>query len=568
MLPLDVILGLLLLLVVIIQSFFFMVPLGNENSTVRRLPWVTFGLIIINVLIYFGTAPIINAQMQRLQNAQDGIIEVLQKNPKLLKDEKIKTQLIELGLATKEELEDAPMLKYLDEEELNEYGLGYEDESTNLDALKKINEINARISLDEKFLEFKSALADNLSFKLGLAPNGNWKIHQLLSYAFMHGGLLHLFGNMIFFFAVAFSLEDLWGRGLFLGFYLGACIVSCLPFVFSPSNVPLIGASGAISGVMGAFLIRLYKTRIRVGYLILAFWWLIFMMRKKPWGIIHLPAYVFLPYLFLVDLLMVWYFKKSGVVSNVAHSVHIAGFLFGVAFAFVIKKASIEEKYINPAIEAKISFTGSAAVTQALDMMDQGNAYGAEQTLKAHLMNRPNDVDALMTLAQVYQRTERYNLMNDAYASVIRLHIANNDKESALYIYDSLLSGFPEDAVNVRLPVRDWMSICEYLREIGMVREAGFEYERLAKACPNDPLSVRACIQGAETALTDGDQDRAFRLFEMALSRNPSPVYESRIRLGMEKCQSYLNSRNKRAIPPHEPPNKATIPQPYQNPRP
>jgi membrane associated rhomboid family serine protease len=549
MLPFDAILWLLLIIIVIIQSLFFMVPLGNENSTVRRLPWITFSLIILNVLIYFGTAPIIKAQMQRLEIAQEGIIEILQQNPKLLKDEAIKTKLIELGLATKEELED-PRLQNPDFDDEKAY-LRYMDEEedgTYLEGLRKINEINARIALDEKILEFKSALEDNLSFKLGLAPNGNWKFHQLISYGFMHGGLLHLFGNMIFLFAVAFSLEDLWGRGIFLGFYIGACVISCLPFVFSPSNMPLVGASGAISGVMGAFLVRLYNTRLRVGYVVMAFWWLFFIMRKKPWGVINVPAYLFLPYLFMVDLLMVWFFKKSGMVSTTAHSVHIAGFLFGAAFAFVMKKAQIEEKYVNPGIESKISFSGSAAVTRALELLDNGDAYGAEQVLKAHVSMMPADIDAFMTLAQVYQRTERYSLMNDAYCAVIRQHLARNDKESALYIYDSLLSGFPEDAMNPKIPVRDWMMICEYLRELGMVREAGFEYERLAKACPDDPLSVRACIQGAEVALSDNDKDRAFRLYQMALLRNPSPVYESKIRLGLDNCQGYLNSRDKKAV--------------------
>ncbi len=560
MLPIDAILGLLLLLIVIIQSVFFMVPLGNENSTVRRLPWITFGVIILNVLIYFGSEPIINAQMQRLENAQEGIIEILKHNPKLLKDEAIKNKLIENGLATKEDFDD-PRLQnpYLEDDESE-----YEDEgsSTYLEGLSKINEINARLSLDEKLLEYKSALAANLTFKLGLAPNGDWKIHQLISYAFMHGGRLHLLGNMLFFFAIAFSLEDLWGRGIFSGFYLGACVISCLPFVFSPSTMPLVGASGAISAVMGAFLIRLYSTRLRVGYLCLGFFWLFFLIRKKPWGIINIRAYLFLPYLFICDLLMVWFFKKSGMTSTTAHSVHIAGFLFGAAFAYVMKKAQIEEKYVNPSIESKISFSGSAAVTRALELMDSSDAHGAEQVLKTHLTTMPNDIDALMTLAQVYQRTERYALMNDAYCAVIRQHIARNDKESALYIYDSLLSGFPEDAMNPKIPVRDWMVICEYLRELGMVREAGFEYERLAKACPDDPLSVRACIQGAEVALTDNDKARAFRLYQMALLRNPSPVYESKIRLGLDNCQGYLNSRDKKTVVEPTPLDKT--PQPHR----
>ena len=121
-----------------------------------------------------------------------------------------------------------------------------------------------RFELDEKLAAFKDAAEDSLWYKYGLAPNGNWKVHQLITAAFLHGGTLHLIFNMIFFFAVAFSLEDLWGRGVFLGFYLLGAAAACIPGLISPAAVPSIGASGAISATMGAFLFRLPKTKIKL----------------------------------------------------------------------------------------------------------------------------------------------------------------------------------------------------------------------------------------------------------------------------------------------------------------
>src|SRR5437588_9938389 len=90
---------------------------------------------------------------------------------------------------------------------------------------------------------------------------------------FMHEDIWHLLANLIFFFAVAFTLADLWGRALFAAFYLASGIVAALVFalVFPNSDATLIGASGANAGVMGAFLIRQFKTRLKILYFRIGF---------------------------------------------------------------------------------------------------------------------------------------------------------------------------------------------------------------------------------------------------------------------------------------------------------
>jgi lipopolysaccharide biosynthesis regulator YciM len=175
-------------------------------------------------------------------------------------------------------------------------------------------------------------------------------------------------------------------------------------------------------------------------------------------------------------------------------------------------------------------------------MLDRGDTEMAERKLRAHLAKDPGNPDAIMALIQVYQRTSNYSQLNVLYGRLIRHHLANNDKEAALYAYDALLTSLPDTALNVQIPIRDWLAICEYLRESGMNREAGVEYERLAQAYPDDSLSVRACVQGGEAAMEANDNERAVRLFERARDKAPSPML-SRIEAGIEKCNLRINNR-------------------------
>jgi membrane associated rhomboid family serine protease len=357
----------------------------------------------------------------------------------------------------------------------------------------------------------------------------------------------HLFFNLLFFFAVGFTLEDLWGRGGFLAFYLSSAAAAAIPDLVG-SPVAMIGASGAVSATMGAFLVRLPTTKIKVGWLVdpLAFpvLFLRIMFHKKPWGIVKVKGYYFLLYYFTSQLLFWWFINhKLGMSDGTSYKCHIAGFIFGGVFAFFMKAGQIEERYINPKIEAKVSFEGSPAVTRALEMLDRGQAELAERKLKAEFARNPNDPNTMMALIQVYQRGLNYEQLNAMYGRLIRYYLQNHDKEAALYAYDSLLSSFPDDDLRVQIPLRDWLSICEYLREAGMNREAGVEYERLVNAYPNDSLSVHACVLGGEAALAAHDNSRALRLFEKAEALGPGDGDASRVMKGLDKCRMRLDNR-------------------------
>jgi membrane associated rhomboid family serine protease len=144
---------------------------------------------------------------------------------------------------------------------------------------------------------------------------------SLLAYMFMHGGFVHIIGNMLFLNTFGPNVEDIMGHFKFLLFYLLCGVVSALVYVIPNfrSVVPLVGASGAIAGVMGAHLRALPGTRILCLLLIFR---------------IRLPAVVIL---FPWILLQFYNLGISGQ-SNIAWIAHIGGFIFGMFFVRKFQK--------------------------------------------------------------------------------------------------------------------------------------------------------------------------------------------------------------------------------------
>lgn len=141
---------------------------------------------------------------------------------------------------------------------------------------------------------------------------------NLLIYMFMHGGFIHIIGNMLFLNTFGPNVEDIMGHIRFLVFYILCGVVSALVYIIPNFNspFPLVGASGAIAGVMGAHLRALPGTRIKCLLLIFR---------------ITLPAIVILfPW-----ILLQFFNVMTHIQSNVAWLAHIGGFLFGM---FLVRK--------------------------------------------------------------------------------------------------------------------------------------------------------------------------------------------------------------------------------------
>jgi membrane associated rhomboid family serine protease len=143
----------------------------------------------------------------------------------------------------------------------------------------------------------------------------------VFSSMFMHGGLLHIAGNMLFLWVFGDNVEDSLGHVKYLLFYLACGVVAAATHVLSDpgSQIPTLGASGAIAGVMGGYILLFPNARIKA---------------LVPLGffttLTSVPAYIVLGFWFLYQLLLGQLGQVAGREGGVAYWAHIGGFIAGV----------------------------------------------------------------------------------------------------------------------------------------------------------------------------------------------------------------------------------------------
>ena len=155
----------------------------------------------------------------------------------------------------------------------------------------------------------------------------------LLTSMFMHGGFMHLIGNMLYMWIFADNIEDEIGPVKFFIFYILAGIAAALTQVFmnTSSTIPMIGASGAIGGVLGAYIVNHPKAKVLV---------------LIPLGffsqIIKVPALFVLGFWFVLQFISSSLSSSTG--GGVAYGAHIGGFVFGVVAILFFNKLSLKTK--------------------------------------------------------------------------------------------------------------------------------------------------------------------------------------------------------------------------------
>ena len=141
---------------------------------------------------------------------------------------------------------------------------------------------------------------------------------QFITYAFLHSGLLHIFGNMFFLYIFGNNVNDKLGHFGYLCFYLAGAVFSAVGHTLVSSN-PVMGASGAVAAVTGAYLVLFPQTLITVVY-----WFYIV-------GTWELPALYFIAFkMIILDNVIIRY------TSNVAYDAHLAGYTFGIVSSLIL----------------------------------------------------------------------------------------------------------------------------------------------------------------------------------------------------------------------------------------
>lgn len=173
---------------------------------------------------------------------------------------------------------------------------------------------------------------DLFVFEHGYKPAAP-QIADLFASLFLHGGLLHLLGNMLFLWIYGDNVEHRLGRLPFLLWYLATGVAATLAFaVFARGSlIPLVGASGAISGVLGFYFLWFPRNTVRVFVFLFPF----FM------NVVTIPARIVLGIYLVLDNLLPFVLTQGAGGGGVAHGAHLGGFVAGLAVAGFMRNREV-----------------------------------------------------------------------------------------------------------------------------------------------------------------------------------------------------------------------------------
>jgi len=352
--------------------------------------------LVINILISVE----ISTTAQELESTAKELLDYYIQHPYLTIDPETKKLLF--GPKENEEVE--KMLATYRRRKSRKIHLFQEDEQHKLDQLSQ---------------KLKNIINDVPYRKYGFIPAQKSFI-GLVTYMFIHGGWMHLIGNLLLLYLTGPFIEDVWGRPFFTVFYLIAGIFSGFMFsLYYPSFTgPLIGASGAIAGLMGAFLIRYWRTKIK-------FFFFFFIIH----GTFKAPAWVMLPIWLALEIFSVNAIDSVNAEGGgVAHWAHIWGFIFGVVVAAGMKRFKIEEKHVNPKIEAQVHFVdeGYKAFEEATQKINEGKSDEAYALLLIAARKNPMDKDVVESLWNQGKELGKEKEAAEFYIRMIESEIRHN----------------------------------------------------------------------------------------------------------------------------------------------
>lgn len=462
-----------------------LLPIGQENATVRRQPWVSYGLIAFNVLVFLVMAVAFDEDtyMRQLGAKGGDIEEYLAQHPYL----------------------DPPedLARYLDEELLEQLRTAkqqYQAEG----AMPPPQTIESEQSRLQALVGELLAIRNRLPYRrLGFIPARGGVVTALTS-MFVHAGLFHLLGNMLFFFLSGPFVEDVFGRPLFAALYLlsGCAGTAIHALRFSASDIPTVGASGAIAGVMGAFLVRLGASRIQFLYMpFFPFFW-------RVRFTFFMPAFVVLPLWFGEQ---VWYAHASSGESGIGWWAHIGGFLFGAAAAGSIRLLAVEERFIHPAIEKQISLVQHPALEAALEARTRGDWETAREEVGKVLAAEPGNIDAWIESYEIALGARDLAEAGKSAARLLELHAKHGERDLALHLIRDA-----QERGGEGLAPRFHMAAGAFLEKDGDARSALELYERVVREAPADPAALRALFRRGEILAKGGDVKGAREAFDRA----------------------------------------------------
>jgi membrane associated rhomboid family serine protease len=487
-----------------------LIPVAHENLRGRRWPYVSIAIIALNFVIFLITIGPMESEQQKSGEIQLHILALSAHYPD--------------ATMTPDAAQVVKMFKH-------DHFVVYEELAT--PHRQPIDAWDANQLADDWSAEDVNTQMAILGSELEQSHQGsvtwNYAFHpyhptpwSYVTANFLHGGWLHIIFNMWFLWLAGTILEDAWGRVVYPIFYLvsGAVALLVHAAIFPGSLVPVVGASGAIAGLMGGFLARFPNTKIKLMWI-----WLFGLRRYK----FFVPAYILLP---LWLAIQVFWGLLAGSASGVAYWAHVGGFAFGMVGAVILRSTGIEHA-MDRAIEAKVSWTPDPHIARAAELLQEGQPEAAIAEARMELAEKPDSGEALELLLKAQEKLQDFDGMKETLAGLCRYCVSSGDPSAAWNHYAQYLNLGGE-----KLPRGVWVQLCRYLEGEKDWGRAAQEYEKLALANPAERAGVSALVSAARIYLTKLNRpDKAEQLFKAAAA-SPTPHLDSEqaIEDGLKQC--------------------------------
>ncbi|RYG71532.1 rhomboid family intramembrane serine protease [bacterium] len=555
----------------------------NVDRITKKVPWVTYSLMGINVFIFLMSILVSNFSLPA--DREEGLrqITALTQNAPLPD--------FQGGFESEEEVGENRLqiarrfqLSPTDEAPLQEAPGQLDANQFTTKQLSRLRQIQALIIAskkletpdDTKRLYVISHAYDHFTDEphysilnsFAYRPNDPSFLQRtfaIFTAMFLHSSLDHLLGNMLFLWIFGRAVEEFLGRKFFLSTYLlsgiGATFLQHnVTAIFTPSamGVPNLGASGAIAGVLGLFAVRFYRTKVRIFYL---FGWgiwafviifaivsgiieaiiqqpliaalmglgvagvtMYFVGRGNSWGAFRLPSiWVIGIWVFFLNIVpAVWQLIYAPNGGGVAYWAHLGGFLCGAMYALII--GGVDEGKAEYALE---------------DAQTALQTSGSDEALRhagALLQKDAKNPAAHEVAAQAYDRRKNLEVAAYHYGHAIEGYWKSGDRDASARLYGIALENHPY------LPLRPslLLSLSNHFSQNKMWNESAGLLTRIVDEFPAVPEAEIALLRAAGLWMKEYDDPaEAARMMEMFRERYPMSEWQSQAQ-GLERTARQL----------------------------
>ena len=491
-----------------------LIPLRHENMAGRRWPVISIALIAINFIVFLGTHWQIEAQAPLRDETRVHILLLAAAHPELSTNPEVREFITNFR-----EKNPNVWKKVASDTRPPE-----DPWEAKMRMSESASELQAEMdSLQQRFANFEH---DSILARYAFTPAHPQPITYVTA-NFLHGGWMHIIGNMWFLWLAGTILEDTWGRIMYPVFYFlsGAMALMFHSWANPGSLVPTLGASGAVAALMGAFLVRFPKTKIEM------IWLFGFGFRSYRF---HARAYWLLPLWLFLEIFSGAILGGSS--GGVAHWAHVGGFVFGAIGAVGLGYSGLEH-VANQAIEAKVTWTADPAIVEATEKMDQGNLDEAIAVLKAHIGTNAPSIDVCTLLTQLYWRKNDIPQYQEAMIHLCQLHLKAQNAEAAWQDFGEYLN-----SGGTRMPASTWLELCRCAEGQQNFERAVEEYDRLARAYPAERQSLLALMAAGRLSLKKLNHPAEALCFYQKAANSPIPHldWEMNIQSGISEAQKAL----------------------------